>query len=254
VRRSSIRAAAVGVVSSLCASHASATAILIVISSQFAVVAADSLANRIEGGQHLVCKVIQISDRMLFVSTGMGVTDTPVYFNPYEIARISAASGVNPHEAALKYEHDAVEVLQQIWRTSRDQYLAFYQGGAPDGPQAFEFIGLDPEGNLTAAGGHFVEDAAPPHVLSAVDDPPVTGKTRNGAFLVRLGVKANAPSDGVIEGWLDQLPAEVAVTRALETQIDAQNAETQKLIGRPVSVVTLSRDGTIKWVSRGACN
>ena len=93
----------IAIVSSLCSVlHATASTALVFLSPQETVIAADSLANRFEGGQHSVCKIAQVSDHMLFVATGIGTVDAPLYFNPYELARISSVNSHSPREAALQ--------------------------------------------------------------------------------------------------------------------------------------------------------
>jgi hypothetical protein len=131
VRRSGVRTAIV-MVSSLCPTlQATASTVLVFVSPQEAVIAADSLANRFEGGQHSVCKIAQVSDHMLFVATGTGTVEAPLHFNPYELARIISANSHSPHEAALKYVRAALKPLQQIWRANRARYSEIGEGNGP---------------------------------------------------------------------------------------------------------------------------
>jgi hypothetical protein len=145
--------------------------------------AADGLADRFDGSQHLVCKIAPVSDHMLFVAVGTGEVKGPPRFNPYELAKVIGAGSHSPHEAALKYQRGALEPLQQIWRANRARYFEIgKEGNGPTLiPQGFAFIGLDQEGIISVAGSDF------------------------------------------------------------------------KLVGPPISIVRLSRKGSIEWVSRGVC-
>ena len=78
---------------------AAATTIFVYVSPEGDVIAADSLSNRMEGGQRHVCKIAQVSDHMLFIASGTGATENPK-FDPYEIARIDSINARNPREAA----------------------------------------------------------------------------------------------------------------------------------------------------------
>jgi len=66
--------------------NSAASTVLMYVSSQEVVLAADSLSNHIEGGHGLVCKVAQVSDHELFAATGTGRMRMPS-FDPYDVAR-----------------------------------------------------------------------------------------------------------------------------------------------------------------------
>jgi hypothetical protein len=228
-----------------------ATTILIYVSPQEAVIAADSLSNRMEGGQRMVCKIVQVSDHMLFAAAGTGATENP-HFNPYDLAKLSSADKRSPHEAATKYADDAIAPLQEIWRANRARYfeLAEEAGGPkPPGPQDFNFVGLDKSGLISGYGTNFVEDAATPPNLRANQLRDFTGKNANDIFLYRTGVVGNLPSDSEINGWVNADGAPAALKRAIETQIKA----TPNLVGGEISIVRLGRDGSINWINRGEC-
>jgi len=78
--------AAIVVLMSLWSAVCAASTILMFSSPQEAVIAADSLSNRMEGGQRLMCKIRQVSPHMFFVATGIAATENP-HFAPYDIAR-----------------------------------------------------------------------------------------------------------------------------------------------------------------------
>jgi hypothetical protein len=253
MRRSGVRVAAI-IMSSLCfVLHVTASTVLVFVSPQEAVIAADSLANRFEGGQHSVCKIVQVSDHMLFVATGTGTVEPPLHFNPYELARISSINSHSPHEAALKYARAALEPLQQIWRVNHARYFEIGEGNGqkPKGPQAFTFIGLDQDGNISAAGSYFVEDTATPPNLRMNELQEFAGKNADDIFFYPMGVFASVPSPGVINAWIyaEKIGAPDALKRAIEAQIKA----TPRLVGPPISIVRLSRNGSIQWVCRGVC-
>jgi hypothetical protein len=252
VRRSGVRVTIVIVLSLCSVLHAIASTVLVYVSPQEAVIAADSLANRFEGGHHSVCKIVQVSDHMLFVATGTAAVEAPLHFDPYELARISSTNSHSPHEAALKYASAALAPLQQIWRVNRARYFEIEGNGPkPKGPQAFTFIGLDQNGNISAAGSYFVEDAATPPNLRANELQEFTGKNSDDIFFYPMGVTASVPSPGVINSWIytDKIGAPEALKRAIEDQIKA----TPKLVGPPISIVRLRRKGSIRWVCRGVC-
>jgi hypothetical protein len=223
VRRSGVRVAIVIVLSLCSVLRATASTVLVFVSSQEAVIAADSLANRFEGGQHSVCKVVQVSDHMLFVATGTGAVEAPLHFNPYELARISSTNSHSPHEAALKYAIAALEPLQQIWRVDRARYFEIGEGNGPKpkGPQAFTFIGLDQNGNVSAAGSYFIEDAATPPNLRANELQEFAGKNPDDIFFYPMGISASVPSPSVINAWIytEKMGAPDALKRAIEAQI-----------------------------------
>jgi hypothetical protein len=235
---------AIIIVSSLCSVlHATASTALIFVSPQEAVIAADSLANRFDGSQHSVCKITQVSDHMLFVATGTGAVEGPLHFNPYEVARIIGANSHSPREAAMKYARAALEPLQQIWRVNRARYFEIGEGNGPKpkGPQVFRFIGLDQDGNISAAGTDFVEDAATPPNLRTNELQELAGKNADDIFFYPMGVFSNVPSPDKINAWIhtQKIGAPGALKRAIEAQIKA----TPKLVGPPISIVRLSRDG-----------
>jgi len=190
---------------------------------------------------------------MLFVATGIGTVDAPLYFNPYELARISSVNSHSPREAALQYARAALEPLNQIWRMNRARYYEIGEGNGPmpQGPQAFTFIGLDQDGNISAAGSDFVEDAATPPNLLANQLKEFAGKNADDIFFYPMGVYESVPSPSVINEWIytDKIGAPDALKRAIEAQIKA----TPNLVGPPISIVRLSREGAIQWVSRGVC-
>jgi hypothetical protein len=254
VRRSGVRLA-IAIVSSLCSvMHATATTVLVFVSPEETVIAADSLANRLEGGQHLICKIAQVSDHMLFVAVGTGRVEGPLRFDPYELGRIIGANSQSSHEAALKYERAALGPLQQIWRANRARYFEIGEGGngpTPKGPGGFAFIGLDQDGNISAAGSDFVEDAATPPNLLASELREFAGKNADDIFFYPMGVYASVPSSGVINAWI--YTEKIGVPDALRRAIEAQIKAAPKLVGPPISIVRLSRKGSVEWISRGVC-
>src|ERR1039458_8262028 len=99
--------------------RAAASTVLVFLSPQEAVIATDSLSNRVEGGgPRLVCKIAQVSDHMLFASTGIGVAEYPP-FDPYALAKISSTNSRTPREAALKYASAALGPLQRVRQIER---------------------------------------------------------------------------------------------------------------------------------------
>jgi hypothetical protein len=242
---------------SLCSGmHTTATTVLVFVSPQEAVIAADSLSNRLEGGHpRLACKIVQVSDHMLFAATGIGAAEHPP-FDPYGIARISSTNSRSPHEAALKYESAALGPLTRVWRAGRSRYMKIEKasGLKPIGgrrPHGFVFVGLDHNGNVSVAGTDFVEDSAALHNLRAKDLLEFTGKNSNEISIVGLGVQNNVPSEAAIQSWIytDKMGVPAALKRGIELQVKA----TPKLVGPPISIVRFLRDGSIEWVSRGIC-
>jgi hypothetical protein len=226
--------------------YAAATTVLVYVSPQEAFIAADSLSNRLEGGQRMVCKIAQVSDHMLFAAAGTGTT---LLFNPYDLAKTNASNSRNPHEAAEKYAGDAWWPLQTFWRANRARYLELSPAGMPKpkGPQSFVFVGLNEIGLLSSSGADFVEFSVTPPILRASELVELTGK--DSRFLYRAGIVENLPSDGEIAGWIDANGTPAALKRAIETQSKA----TPDLVGGEISIVRLSRDGSIQWLNRGEC-
>jgi hypothetical protein len=246
------RRATIALVLNLCSvTYGVATTVLVYVSPQEAFIAADSLSNRMEGGQRMVCKIVQVSDHMLFAASGTGVSENP-HFNPYDLAKLSSADNRSPHEAATKYASDAIAPLQEIWRARRARYLELAEkadGPKPTGPQDFNFVGLDKTGLISGSGTTFVEDAATPPNLRANQLRDFTGKNADDIFLYRTGVIENLPSNDDINGWIKSDGAPAALKRAIEMQIKA----TPDLVGGEISIVRLGRDGSIHWVNRGTC-
>jgi len=242
---------------SLCSvTHTTASTVLVFISPQEAVIAADSLSTRLEGGHsRLACKIVQVSNHMLFVSTGIGIAENPP-FDPYDLARISSTYSRNPNEAALKYESAALGPLMRVWRAGRSRYMKIEKAGgvkASGGhhPHGFVFVGLDQNGNVSVAGTDFVEDSTTLHNLRAKDLLEFTGKNLNEISIVRLGVQDSVPSEAAIQAWIytDKMGVPAALKRGIELQIKA----TPNVVGPPISIVRFLRDGSIDWVSRGVC-
>jgi hypothetical protein len=233
-----------------------ATTVLVFVSPQEAVIAADSLSNRLEGGHpRLACKIVQVSNHMLFVATGIGIAEHPP-FDPYDLARISSTNSRSPHEAALKYEIAALGPLTRVWRVGRSRYMKIEKASglkASSGlhPHGFVFAGLDQNGNVSVVGTDFVEDSATPHNLRAKDLLEFTGKNPNEISIVRVGVQDNVPAEAAIQAWIytDKMGVPAALKRGIELQVKA----TPKFVGPPISIVRILRDGSIDWVSRGIC-
>jgi hypothetical protein len=224
-----------------------ATTVLVFVSPQEAVVAADSLSNPLGGSQRPVCKISQASAHMLFAASGVGTTPL---LNPYDLARVSAGGGRSPHDAAMEYAADAWYPLETFWRASRALYLQIMPAGLPRprGPQGFVFVGLDRSGLITGSGGGFVEMSVAVPVLRRAIEPVEFGEV-GSSFLYRLGIVENLPSDAEINRWILESGAPAALKRAIEIQSGA----TPTLVGGRVSVVRLGRDGSIRWIDRGEC-
>ena len=190
---------------------------------------------------------------MLFVAVGTGEVKGPPRFNPFELAKVIGAGSHSPHEAALEYQRCALEPLQQIWRANRARYFEIgKEGNGPTPiPQGFAFIGLDQEGIISVAGSDFIQDAANPPNLHASELQEFAGKNVDDVYFYPIGIYAGVPSFGVINAWIygEKIGVPAALTRALEAQVKA----TPKLVGPPISIVRLSRKGSIEWVSRGVC-
>jgi hypothetical protein len=234
--------------------HTTASTVLVFVSPQEAVIAVDSLSNRLEGGRpRLACKIVRVSNHMLFVATGIGIAEYPP-FDSYDLARISSTNSRSPHEAALKYESAALEPLTRVWRAGRSRYMKIAKANglkASSGPQSFIFVGLDQNGNVSVVGTDFVEESATPHNLRAKDLVEFTGKNPNEISIVRLGVVDGVPPEATIQAWIytDKMAVPAALKRGIELQIKA----TPKVVGPPISIIRFLRDGSIDWVSRGIC-
>jgi len=248
--RNGIQFATLGVLSLWFPIHVAATTVLVFVSPQEAVIATDSLSNRMEGGQRFVCKVAQVSEHMLFVATGTGSTENP-HFNPYELARINSMNGRSPREAAIKYSSEALPTLQTIWRLNRSRYfdIGAINSTRPTGPQDFLFIGLNQNGLISASGSSFVEDPESPPRLRVNEIHEFAGEHAEDIFLYKSGVVESLPSDKEINRWIWTIGATAGLKRAIEIQIKA----TPKLVGGKISVVRLRRDGSISWVEQGIC-
>ena len=247
--RKGIRAAIVGIAALCFLGDAAATTVLIFVSPEEAVIAADNLSNRIEGGQRLVCKVAQVSEHTLFVAEGIGSTENP-RFDPYELAKVASTNCRNPREAAMKYASDAMPALQEIWRLNRSRILDIGVGNRKRPiAQDFTFVGLTQDGLISFSGSSFVEDAASPPRLRLDEIREVTGEHADEIFLYKAGVIGGLPSDDEISAWIKAVGAPAALKRAIEVQIKAA----PELVGGEISVVRLRRDGSITWVDRGVC-
>lgn len=199
----------------------------------------------------MVCKIVQVSDHMLFVAAGTGLTENP-YFSPHDLARSSVASNRSPHEAAAKYASDAVAPLQEIWRANRARYatlLAEANRPKPTGPQDFMFIGFNQTGLISASGTNFIGDASTPPNVRANDFRELVGKNPGDFFLYETGIYEAFPPGDQINRWINANGAPAALKRAIEMQIKA----TPNLVGGDISIVRLRRDGSVEWVNRGEC-
>jgi hypothetical protein len=231
--------------------YGAATTVLVYVSSREAIIAADSLSNRVEGGQRMVCKIVQVSDHMLFVAAGTGLTENP-HFNPHDLAKTSVASSRSPHEAAVQYASNAIAPLQEIWRANRVRYVDLLAGAhrpEPTGPQDFMFVGFNQTGLISASGTNFVGDASSPPNVRVNDFRELVGKNPGHFFLYETGIYDAFPSDDQINRWINADGAPAALKRAIEMQIKA----TPDLVGGDISIVRLSRDGSIQWLNRGEC-
>jgi hypothetical protein len=228
----------------------SATSVVVYVSRQEAVIAADSLSNRGEGGTYMVCKIVQVSDHMLFVAAGAGASENP-HFNPHELAKLSVGSDQSPREAATKYANDAVATLQEMWRANRARWqnLLGANHPRPTGPQDFMFVGLNQIGRISASGTNFIGDTSTPPNVRANDLREMVGKNSGGFLLYETGIYDAFPSDDQIIGWINADGPSATLKRAIEMQVKA----TPELVGGDISVVRLSRDGSIQWINRGEC-
>jgi hypothetical protein len=226
-----------------------ATTVLVFISQKEIVIAADSLSNRIEGGQRMVCKIAQVSDHMFFLATGIGATENP-HFDPYDIARWSAAHR-SPREAAVKYGTDALVPLQDVWRLNRSRYLEKAGVNGPKlGPQSFLFVGVTDDGIVSMVGANFLEDQSNLHNLRLSDFNEVSAENAGDFFLYKMGVYDQIPSDDQINKWIFSIGTPQALIRAIKAQVRA----TPNLVGGDISAVRLGGDGQIRWFGRGSCH
>lgn len=199
----------------------------------------------------MVCKIVQVSDHMLFVAAGAGLTENP-YFNPHDLARNSVVSNRSPHQAAVQYASDAVAPLQEIWRVNRVRYaevLAEAHRPKPTGPQDFMFVGFDQTGLISASGTNFIGDASTPPNVRVNEFRELNVRNSGDFFLYETGIYDAFPSDDQLSRWINANGAIAALKRAIEMQIRA----TPDLVGGDISIVRLGRDGSIQWVNRGEC-
>ena len=136
----------------------------------------------------MVCKIVQVSDNMLFVAVGAGSTEDPhfnPYFNPYDLAKLSVGGNGSPSEAATKYASDAVVPLQEIWRANRTRWSNIIGANRPKltGPQNFMFVGLNQSGLISASGSDFIGDASTPPNVRANEFCELAGKNPDEFFL-----------------------------------------------------------------------
>jgi hypothetical protein len=248
--RTTARAAIALVLIFYSVTHSVATTVLVFISPQEAVIAADSLSTPLDGGpQQMVCKIAQVSDHMLFAVTG---ASTMLFtLNPYDLAKGIGSHSRNPHEAAKKYADDAWYPLQKYWKQSRTQYVELNPPGTPepDGPQSFIFVGLNKVGLISGSEDEFVEfSVMVPILRRAVEPVDLTPKGHQG-IVYSHGMVENLPSGDQMNRWIDVDGAPAAFQRAIEMQSKA----TPKFVGGKISIVRLRRDGSINWINRGEC-
>jgi hypothetical protein len=202
----------------------------------------------------MVCKIVQVSDHMLFVVVGAGLTEDPhfnPYFDPYELAKLSVGSNGSPSEAATKYANEALAPVQEIWRANRTRWSNIIGANRPKltGPQNFMFVGLNQSGLISASGTDFIEDTSTPPNVRANDFRGLVGKNPGEFFLYETGIHDAFPSDDQVIKSINSNGAPETLKRAIQMQIKA----TPDLVGGDISIVRVSRHGSIQWVNRGEC-
>jgi len=229
---------------------ASATTILVYISRDSTAIAADSQANRIEGGTRKICKISQTSPTMMFAAVGIGHFDNPP-FDPYELARTVANRTSDPASAASQYATDAISPLQNIWNRIRSRYLEIGRSNGlstEDLGICFVFAGISSATRLVAAGGCFKDQ--PPSATLSFTPFTIEPTTESDVYFWRSGVTSALPDDASVA----RLIGERGVPAALEQLITKQAEASPNLVALPATVVTVRRDGKIEWHSRGACS
>jgi hypothetical protein len=226
--------------------------VLVYLSPTEAIIASDSLANRIEGGpSRNVCKIVQVRGNMFFAATMTGVVDEP-HFDPYGLARDIAALRPTPAEAAKEYARLALLPLQTIWNASRERYLQVSRQNdlrGPYGPQDYLFVGIDAAGYLSAAGASFVEANPASNKLKLDSLVEHHSKNENDVFLGRYGVFQDIPGDAEFQ----HLSQKIGNAEALKHFVQVQIKATPLVVGAPVVVLVIRRDGSFEWLTRGLC-
>jgi len=229
---------------------ASATTVLVYLSRDSAVVATDSKANRIGGGTLEVCKIFPVQSKMVFATTGISHFDDPP-FDPYEIARTVASRVADPVGSASRYAIEAIGPLQNIWNRIRTAYLELGRAnGIMTGVPGFSFIfvGMGDADRIIAAGGNFRER---PLSIWLYSTPFVLEPTaESDGYVWAAGVVSALPG----YKYIKQLIKEQGAPATLEQLIEKQAKATPNLVGLPVAILTIKRDGNIEWNSRGACS
>jgi len=232
------------------AGNMTATTVLVYISEREAVIATDSLANRTEGGWRSVCKIGQVSETLLFAEAGIGRTEVP-YFDPYEIAQ-SVGKGISPHQAAERYVAAALPGIRSLWRLNLDRYVQIVRtAGQPrlSGPQSFVFVGLDENRLISFSRADFTSD--PTNALEVIvsNRKDRTAGHANTYLFYAFGVITSLSTNDDINRSIATLGPIATLRHAIEKQESA----TPRLVGGPISIVRLQRDGSVEWEERGKC-
>ncbi len=226
--------------------NAQGSTLLIFLLRDEVYIAADSLSIRFEGGpSRTVCKIRQVGTKMFFAAVGTGVLEDPP-FDPFLLAQEVAASHMAPAEAAKEYARRALAPLQTVWNISRKRYLEL---GMTRGPQDYLFVGVNPKGALVAAGASFAESDSVPGVLQPVEYFEYKSGDEEAHF-GKYGVRSDIPGGEEFLVLSQQIGRERALKRFVEAQIKA----TPQLVGPPVVVLVLRKDGSFDWISPGVCD
>jgi hypothetical protein len=262
------------------------TIVVLSVSKEKVIVAADSRATLVRGGQIVgfadtACKLLELNPKLLFAVTGMAATRTmlpaDVQFDAAELAK-QAARNFCFDARWMEKDRTVVEIAAKWgWDVDFRIRRGVTQGWLrPIGPMWLEgiFAGLEPNGEITVAVARLTYQKPRPGfvVPSAQLTIERLGPPRQYTWIEAYGLKKVAETyyssrlttDKTKSEWRrihsEQLrnpkrfgpiiPTHLAELTIRQYEILSQQTGQPKLVNGPVDVAVLSRKKGVRWLRR----
>ena len=262
------------------------TIVVVSVSKEKVIVAADSRATRVRGGRIVgfadsACKLLELNPKLLFAVTGMAATSTTlpadVYFDAAELAK-QAAGNFRYDTRWMEKNRTVVEIAARWgWDVDFRIRRGVTQGWLiPIGPMWLEgiFAGLEPNGEITLAVARLryfkpragvvvppvqlsIESLRPPRQYTWVEAYGLKNVAET-YYSSRRTTDQTGPEHGRIrreqlrnpKRFAPMIPARLAELTIQYYEILSQQTGQPKLVNGPIDVAVLSRKKGVQWLRR----
>jgi hypothetical protein len=228
---------------------ASATTVILFRTPDFVVVAADSKVSTPDGvNVGLTCK-IHVSDNLVWVEAGF-IEEPGGKFNIADIIRDAVHSDKSFEENVPDIKNAVLEKLSNFLPGYKERSPVVYNKAVPfDNFPAVQLLLV--RGTSVARLDFIIEHKETPGRISIIEHDCVSGNCPEGeAFSYRMGT-----TEALDAEWHDHpsIISEMGVADAFVHLIKVQSDKTRSVVGGPVSVLRIQKDGQIEWLRPGYC-